>query len=97
MTDQGPGTRITGTLRSSGAKGVVRIEDRFDTSLADLWSAITDPERLARWHGQVQGDLRPGGEFHLYVEADDWEGTGHVEVCEPPHRLVVTTRESEES
>ena len=43
-----PGTRILGSLRSADGKGVVRIEDRYDTGIDNLWSAITDPRRLAR-------------------------------------------------
>lgn len=89
--------RIVGSLRAVGGKGVVRIEVPFDTEIDDVWSAITDPERLCRWHSRVQGDLRQGGTFRIYVESDDWEGTGRVEVCEPPRRLVVISRESEES
>jgi uncharacterized protein YndB with AHSA1/START domain len=89
--------RILGSLRSADGKGVVRIEDRYDTDIDDLWAAITDPARLARWHGQVEGDLRPGGEFRVYLEADDIESTGRVEACEPPRRLRVTTRETDES
>jgi uncharacterized protein YndB with AHSA1/START domain len=66
MTSNAPASgRILGTLRSADGKGVVRIEDRYDTDIDDLWSAITDPARLARWHGQVEGDLRPGGEFRI--------------------------------
>lgn len=92
-----PGTRILGCLRSADGVGVVRIEDRYETDIDDLWSALTDPVRLARWHGEVTGDLRPGGEFRLYIAADDLELTGRVEACEPPRRLLVTTRETEES
>jgi len=92
-----PGTRILGSLRSADGKGVVRIEDRYDTDIGDLWSALTDPRRLARWYGQVEGDLRPGGEFRLYLESDGWDGTGRVEACEPPRQLLVTTREADES
>ena len=92
-----PGTRILGSLRSADGAGVVRIEDRYDTDIDDLWSAITDPVRLARWHGQIEGDLRPGGEFRLYLEADDIDSTGRIDACEPPRRLVVTTRETDES
>ena len=92
-----PGTRILGSLRSADGRGVVRIEDRYDTDIDDLWSALTDPARLARWHGQVDGDLRPGGEFRVYLEAADIEATGRVEACEPPRRLLVTTRETDES
>jgi uncharacterized protein YndB with AHSA1/START domain len=92
-----PATRILGSLRSAEGNGVVRIEDRYDTDIDDLWSALTDPTRVARWHGQIEGDLRPGGEFRLYLESDGWYGTGRVEECEPPRRLLVTTRETDES
>jgi uncharacterized protein YndB with AHSA1/START domain len=92
-----PGTRILGTLRSADGTGVVRIEDRYDTDIDDLWSALTDPGRLARWHSQVEGDLRPGGQFRTYVASDDVESAGRIEACEPPRRLLVTTRETEES
>jgi uncharacterized protein YndB with AHSA1/START domain len=98
MSSNAPDSRrILGSLRSADGKGVVRIEDRFDTDIDDLWSALTDPSRLARWHGEIEGDLRPGGEFRLYLEADDIESTGRVEACEPPRRLVVSTRETDES
>ena len=90
-------TPILGSLRSAGGVGVVRIEERYDTDIDDLWSAITDPDRLARWYGQVEGDLRAGGEFRLYIESNDIESTGRVEACEPPQRLAVTTRETDES
>jgi uncharacterized protein YndB with AHSA1/START domain len=92
-----PGTRILGSLRSADGQGVVRIEDRYDTDIDDLWSALTDPGRLARWYGQAEGDLRPGGQFRLHVEDADSDSTGRVEACEPPRRLLVTTRETDES
>jgi len=93
----GAGARILGSLRAADGKGVVRIEDRYDTHIDDLWSAFTDPGRLARWYGQVDGDLRPGGQFRLYIESADIDATGRIEVCEPPRRLLVTTRETDES
>ncbi|HKB34449.1 MAG TPA: SRPBCC family protein [Candidatus Dormibacteraeota bacterium] len=98
MTGTGRGgTPILGSLRSADGKGAVRIENRYDTDIDDLWSAIADPGRLARWYGEVEGDLRPGGEFHLHLESEGWDGTGRVEACEPPRRLLVTTRETDES
>ncbi|HYX76807.1 MAG TPA: SRPBCC domain-containing protein, partial [Gaiellaceae bacterium] len=69
----------------------------FDTDIDDLWSALTDPRRLAVWLGDVEGDLRPGGEFRARFFASGWEGMGRVEVCEPPHRLLVLTKDSDES
>ena len=85
-----PGTRILGSLRSADGKGIVRMQDRFDTDIDDLWSALTDPRRLARWIGEVEGDLRLGGEFRFRFFASGSEGTGRVEACEPPRRLLLT-------
>ena len=97
MTRKAPGDgRILGSLRSVEGKGVVRMEDRFDTDADDVWSALTDPSRLARWYGEVEGDLRLGGEYHARLFASGWEGTGRVEACEPPQRLQVLIRDSDE-
>ena len=93
----GGGERILGSLRSTEGKGVVRMEDRFDTHIDDLWSAHTDPRRLAGWLGEVEGDLRLGGEFRAHFFASGWEGTGRVEACEPPQRLLVVTKHANAS
>jgi hypothetical protein len=42
-TNARPGARILGSLRSADGKGVVRMEDRFDTDIDGIWSALTDP------------------------------------------------------
>jgi uncharacterized protein YndB with AHSA1/START domain len=85
------GNRIVGTLRTADGQGVVRMQDRFDTGIDDVWSALTEPGRLGRWLGEFEGDLRLGGEFRARY-FDGWEGTGRVDACEPPRHLLVTTR-----
>ena len=94
-SDADAGVRILGRLRSADGKGVVRMEDRFDTDIDDVWSALTDPRRLARWLGEFEGDLRLGGEYRARFYASGWEGTGRVEVCEPPRRLLVVNAEED--
>lgn len=89
--------RIIGSLRAVDGRGVGRMEDRFDTDIEDLWSALTDPSRLARWLGEVEGELRLGGHFRARFFASEWEGAGRVEACEPPQRLVVLTTETGEA
>jgi uncharacterized protein YndB with AHSA1/START domain len=90
MTNDTPAsTRIVGSLRSANGKGAVRMEDRYDTDIDDLWSALTDSRRLARWIAEVVGDLRLGGEFHARFTSG-WDGPGRVDVCEPPRRLLLT-------
>jgi uncharacterized protein YndB with AHSA1/START domain len=91
-SNTGVGGRILGSLRSADGKGIVRMQDRFDTDIDDLWSALTDPRRLARWLGEVSGDLRLGGDFRAHFFSSGWEGTGRVDACEPPQRLLLVTK-----
>jgi uncharacterized protein YndB with AHSA1/START domain len=79
-----------GTMRALDEKrGAVRVEDLYDTDIADLWEACTAPERLARWIAEVEGDLRVGGAIHAAFTST-WTGPGRVEVCEAPHHLLLT-------
>ena len=97
MTSETRGTdRILGSLGSAEGKGVVRMEDRFDTDIDDVWSALTDPARLARWYGEVEGELRLGGQYRARLFASGWEGTGRVEACEPRQRLLVRIKDADE-
>ena len=97
MTSKAVGeSRILGSLRSEDGQGAVRMEDRFDTDIDDVWSALTDPLRLAIWYGEVEGDLRLGGEYRARLFSSGWEGAGRVEACEPPQRLVVRIKDADE-
>ena len=96
MTSNAGGSgRILGSLQSADGQGVVRMEDSFGTDIADLWSALTDPRRLARWIGEVEGDLRLGGGFRFRFFASGSEGTGLVDACEPARRLLLTIRDAD--
>ena len=96
MMSNAAADRILGSLQSADGKGIVRIEDRLDTNIDDLWSALTNPRRLARWIGEVEGDLRPGGEYSFRFFASGSEGTGRVEACEPSQRLLVRIKDADE-
>ncbi|GAA2754010.1 SRPBCC family protein [Amnibacterium kyonggiense] len=81
-------------VEQDGDRVLVRVDDVFATSVDDLWSAITEPARLARWVAEVSGDLREGGALRLRFTSG-WEGTGRVLVCDAPRRLVVANREDD--
>jgi uncharacterized protein YndB with AHSA1/START domain len=82
--------RILGSMRRIDEKrGAVRVEDVYDTDIADLWSAITEPDRLVRWIATVEGDLRVGGTVQTQFTSA-WEGPGRIDVCDAPNHLVVT-------
>jgi uncharacterized protein YndB with AHSA1/START domain len=95
MSDAGVGTHTLGSLGSADGKGVVRIEHRVDSGIDDAWSALTDPARLARWYGEIEGDLRLGGEYRAHLHASGWKGSGRIDACEPPRRLMVTTKQAD--
>ena len=57
----------------------------YDTTVDDLWEAITTPERLARWFLPVEGDLKLGGRYQLKGNAG-----GTITRCDPPEALDLT-------
>jgi hypothetical protein len=65
-SNAGGGSRILGSLRSADGKGVVRMEDRFDTDIDDVWSAFTDPLRLAL-HGVRRAVVLDGTEHEIVL------------------------------
>lgn len=91
MTDSPEqGTNIAGSVRSDdGERGSIRMEGTYGTDIKDLWSALTDPSRLARWIATVDGDLRVGGSIQARFTSS-WDGPGRIDVCDAPTRLVLT-------
>lgn len=87
---------VTGSLRRDEGAGIVRVEALLDIGVDDAWSALTEPARLAHWYGEVDGDLRVGGEYHARVHASGWEGTGRVDACTAPHGFVTTSHDPDE-
>lgn len=57
----------------------------YETSIDDLWDAITNPERLPRWFAPVTGDFKLGGRYHVQGNA-----SGAITRCEPPRALSLT-------
>ena len=83
--------RVLGSLRAEDGRGVVRLEDRVRAAPDDVWTALTGRDRLAVLLGEVDGDLREGGELRARFVATGWEGVVRVRECRPGERLVVET------
>ncbi len=73
--------------RGAGDDEVIAVSLRreYPADVADVWDAVTDPARLARWFAPVDGDLRQGGTFAVEGNAD-----GEIRECTPPSTLVLT-------
>ncbi len=96
MSETSASPRILGSLREENGTGTVRVEDVYDTSIDDLWSAITQPERLARWLVKVTGDVSTGDDFGLQFTSS-WTGFGRVDICDAPRHVRVTTWSDEDA
>lgn len=73
------------TTRDGGEIVRLTIRRTYPTDVADLWSAISDPERIARWFGPVTGRLAVGGAFEVTGQAN-----GTVLACDAPSRLQIS-------
>lgn len=64
----------------------------YDDPIADVWSALSDPDRTARWFGRWTGDPASGSvDVTMAAEEGAPSQAVAILVCDPPHRLVVET------
>src|SRR5215472_18635611 len=83
-----------GTISSDGSHATVRFERWYACSPMDLWDALTDPGRMARWLGaEVSIQTRPGGAVRLRWEGAD-EMHGVITAFEPGRLLEYTWNEA---
>jgi uncharacterized protein YndB with AHSA1/START domain len=81
---------IEGKLRAEGDRAGVRFERRYDFAPEEVWSALTEPDRLQRWLADVaEIDLRVGGRFVLRWNESDGAHVddGKVRALEPGRLL----------
>jgi uncharacterized protein YndB with AHSA1/START domain len=64
---------------------VVLASRAYDTTIEDLWQAVTSAERIVRWFLPISGELRLRGRYQLQGNAG-----GRISECEPPHHFAVT-------
>ena len=72
-------------VATEGDGVVVRLTRTYDADAEDVWDALTNPERLARWFSPVTGDLKVGGNFQVEGNA-----SGEILRCDRPTRLSLT-------
>lgn len=83
-----------GTISVDGSFAAVRFERWFAASAAELWGALTAPERMARWLGaEVSIQARAGGAVRLRWQGGE-EMDGVITIFEPGRVLEYTWREA---
>lgn len=63
----------------------VTLARTYDTTLDDLWDAMTSAARIPRWFAPVSGDLKLGGCYQITGNAG-----GTITACEKPTFFALT-------
>jgi uncharacterized protein YndB with AHSA1/START domain len=89
MTDDA--RRGTVTTEDDGRR---RVEFRrsWPEPIEDIWAALTEPDRLARWIGVYEGERTTGGTGTFAMTQEEGEAPGQpttIAECDPPRRLVI--------
>ena len=63
--------------RDGRPAGGVTLSRSYPTTVADLWDAVTNGDRIPRWFAPVSGELRLGGRYQVVGNAG-----GEITACE---------------
>jgi len=76
---------VTNFEKDGKAASAVTLSRLYDTSVDDLWDAVTSKQRIPRWFLPVEGELQLGGRYQLKGNAG-----GTVTACTPPTHFAAT-------
>jgi len=67
---------------------------RFEAPIEDVWRSITKSESTARWYGSWTGAPGAGNtiKIKMVFEGEGPESEAHIDACEPPRRLALTSK-----
>ncbi len=86
-------TTPTGLFSPREEGDAVSFVRTFNAPIDDVWAAVTESDRLARWIGFFTGDPEQGHvDFTMNAEGDDVTPARYdIRRCEPPRTLQVHT------
>jgi uncharacterized protein YndB with AHSA1/START domain len=91
-------TQPTGRIETTDGVRRLVIEREFRAPIDDVWAAVTESDRLARWIGVWTGDPASGHvQFAMTAESEDATADDmEIRECTPPTRLAVTSQVGDE-
>ncbi len=86
-------TQATGHKEMRAGLPHVAFTRTFRAPIEDVWAAVTESDRLARWIGSWSGDPAQGHvAFQMLFEGDEAAAEKFtIDQCEPPRRLEITS------
>ena len=88
----------TGRIENEDGSARLVLTRTFRAPIEDVWAAVTDPERLARWIGTFAGDPATG-RVSFTMTGEEGAAPEDVEIreCVRPHTLKVTSAVGEDA
>ena len=84
--------RTVSSLERDGQHArAVTLARSYETTVEDLWDAVTNGERVPRWFLSISGELGPGGHYQLEGNAG-----GEITACERLSHFALTWEFGEE-
>ena len=71
--------------RDGQPASAVTLTRSYETTVEDLWDAVTNGQRIPRWYLPISGDLKLGGRYQLEGNAG-----GTITTCDRPSHLAIT-------
>jgi uncharacterized protein YndB with AHSA1/START domain len=67
---------------------------KFEAPIEEVWTSITKSESTARWYGSWTGTPGAGNTVTIKMVFEDGgpESVAHIDACEPPRRLALSTQ-----
>ena len=63
---------IDRSVEPNGDKTVIALTRTYDADIADVWDAVTSPDRLSRWFMPIEGELKVLTErVHAIADVED--------------------------
>ncbi|MEV7548038.1 SRPBCC family protein [Amycolatopsis sp. NPDC089917] len=76
----------------------LELRREYPDPIEDVWSALTESDRTARWIGPWTGEAGVGNTIALSMTAEEGSEPSHAVIreCDPPKRLVMDLQNKEE-
>jgi uncharacterized protein YndB with AHSA1/START domain len=90
------GTTPTGRMEQRAGSTYLVLTRTFRAPIEDVWAAVTEPDRLARWIGRWTGEPARGKvQFEMLYEGENVEPEEYeINTCDAPTRLELTSHQA---
>lgn len=83
----------TGNVHATPQGRELTIERTYRVPVEEVWASLTEPERVAKWYGRIDGEQLPGTTIMITMTAEEGDPVEPVHIidCRPPREFLIET------